>query len=214
MWFPFALSVCPCVCICVCRKGGGAGCATGPQRSHVNTPARTLRIRGAKVVHAACMQHWRRDGIGSGGIQKSDQPVRAAGVARRALVGSLQHGAGGRGVWKSDRDLDHPGAQADADRHKLLPSQLGVLRCVHGRVQHAHQFHLRDSRRLVLWRGVLQVSQLLPGHGRVCQHLLYDRHCHWQVMSDLPLVPRWWLLILINIWRRLIQNGAQFNFPF
>lgn len=113
--------------------------------------------------------------------QKPEPPVRAAGVAHRAVVRCVQQRPGSGGVRQLDRDLDHPGAQADEDRDQLFPAELGFLRCLDGRFQHAHQLHLRGSRRVVLWRSVLQVPQLLPGHRGVRQHLLHDRHRYRQV---------------------------------
>ena len=167
-------------------------CLVGHMLTHL---ARMLRIGGAQVMPVACQQRTesdrdrahRRNGLWTPWVQlnqKSDQPVRAAGVAHRAVVGGVQHRAGRGGVRKPDRHLDYPGAQADEDRHQLFPAELGFLRCVHGRFQHAHQLRLRGSWRVVLRRGVLPVPQLLPGHCGVRQHLLHDGHSHRQVGTE------------------------------
>lgn len=59
--------------------------------------------------------------------QRSDQPVRAASVARRAVVGGLQHSTGRGGLREPDSDLDYSSAQADEDCHQLFPAELGFL---------------------------------------------------------------------------------------
>lgn len=169
------------------------------QRSH-RSCARMLRIRGAKAISVACLpvadrnrSQWGhlRNGFWTGGVQhqqESDQPVRAAGVAHRAVVGGLQHCAGSGSFRQPDCDMDYSGAQANEDCDQLFPSEPGLLWRLDGCFQHAHQLCLRGARRVVLWRGVLQVSQLFPCHCCVRQHLLHDCDSHRQVWPVCQLV--------------------------
>lgn len=102
-------------------------------------------------------------------------------MARRSLVHRLQLRAGGGGVWKPHRDMDHSCPQANEDGDELLSAKLGVFGLVDGRVQHFDQLYLRGSWRVVLRESLLQIPQLLPGHIRVCEHLLHDRDSCGQV---------------------------------
>lgn len=113
--------------------------------------------------------------------QSLGQPVRAARVAHRALVRGIRHSAGSGRLRQFDCNLDHSCSQADENCHQLLRTELGFLWLLHGCLQHPHQLHLRSPRWLVLWRRLLQVPQLLPGHSCVCQYLLHGSDCLRQV---------------------------------
>lgn len=79
------------------------------------------------------------------------------------------------------RYLDYSGSQTHEDRDQLLHRQPGLLRRLHGFVQHSLQLCLRASQRLVLWPGLLPISELLPHHSHVFVNLLHGRYRSGQV---------------------------------
>ena len=81
------------------------------------------------------------------------------------------------------RHLDHSGPQAHENRHQLFHRQPGLLWRFYGVLQHAFQLCLCSPQRLVLWPGLLSLSELLPHHGHVFLHILHGGHRCGQVTT-------------------------------
>lgn len=145
-----------------------------------------------------CEPCWSRRSLGTGSGSTSCKCFCPCSLLSRQLLQSvcttfLAHCpvvsglwcCGGCGCfWKSYCHLDYPGSQAHEDGDKLLPGESGLLWCLHGCFQYSHQLHLCAAQRVVLWRGLLPLPQLLPNHSCLRQHLLHDSNRCGQVRKD------------------------------